>query len=141
MSQNSTGQDITQQETPQTPAAQPVPAAWPSEIRLLEDKSLLAITFDDGAAFRIPAELLRVESPSAEVQGHAPHEKVTVAAKRAVRITEVEMVGNYAIRLTFSDGHSTGIYPWALLYRYGRDQDALMAAYLDALKARGLSRG
>ncbi|MDQ0505446.1 gamma-butyrobetaine hydroxylase-like domain-containing protein [Xanthobacter agilis] len=132
--------EITQQETPQAPAA-PVPAAWPTEIRLAEDKSALNVAFDDGASFRIPAELLRVESPSAEVQGHAPHEKVTVAGKRAVRISAVESVGNYAIRLTFDDGHSTGIYPWALLYRYGRDQEGLFTAYLDALKARGLSRG
>lgn len=118
----------------------PVPEAWPTEIRLSEDKDALSIGFDDGARFRISAELLRVESPSAEVQGHAPHEKVTVPGKRAVRITAVEGVGNYAIRLTFDDGHSTGIYPWALLYRYGRDQDALLGAYLEALKARGLSR-
>ncbi|WP_454915453.1 gamma-butyrobetaine hydroxylase-like domain-containing protein [Xanthobacter sediminis] len=125
-----------------TPAgAAPVPAAWPTEIRLAEDKAALAVAFDDGARFRIPAELLRVESPSAEVQGHAPHEKVTVPGKRAVRITAVESVGNYAIRLTFDDGHSTGIYPWALLYRYGRDQDALLGAYAEALKAQGLSRG
>lgn len=133
-------EDITQQETPQAPAPHPVPEAWPTEIRLASDKGALEIAFDDGARFTIPAELLRVESPSAEVQGHAPHEKVTVAAKRHVRITGVEMTGNYAIRLTFDDGHSTGIYPWALLYRYGRDQDALLAAYFDALKARGLSR-
>ncbi|MFG1295422.1 gamma-butyrobetaine hydroxylase family protein [Xanthobacter variabilis] len=133
-------EQITQQETPLAAAQQPVPAAWPSEIRLAADKSALDIAFDDGARFSIPAELLRVESPSAEVQGHAPHEKITVAAKRAVRITGIEMTGNYAIRITFDDGHSTGIYPWALLYRYGRDQTALMAAYVDALKARGLSR-
>ncbi|MFH3479601.1 gamma-butyrobetaine hydroxylase family protein [Xanthobacter variabilis] len=133
-------EQITQQETPLAAAPQPVPAAWPSEIRLAADKSALDIAFDDGARFSIPAELLRVESPSAEVQGHAPHEKITVAAKRAVRITGIEMTGNYAIRITFDDGHSTGIYPWALLYRYGRDQTALMAAYVDALKARGLSR-
>ncbi|WP_234050964.1 MULTISPECIES: gamma-butyrobetaine hydroxylase-like domain-containing protein [unclassified Xanthobacter] len=133
-------EQITQQETPLAAAPQPVPAAWPSEIRLAADKSALDIAFDDGARFSIPAELLRVESPSAEVQGHAPYEKITVAAKRAVRITGIEMTGNYAIRITFDDGHSTGIYPWALLYRYGRDQTALMAAYVDALKARGLSR-
>lgn len=120
--------------------AAPVPDAWPTEIRLAEDKSALAIAFDDGACFRIPAELLRVESPSAEVQGHTPHEKVTVPGKRAVRITGVESVGNYAVRLTFDDGHATGIYPWALLYRYGRDQEALLGAYVAALKAQGLPR-
>ena len=133
--------NITQQETPQPPAPEPVPAAWPTEIRLAHDKDALDIAFDDGARFRIPAELLRVESPSAEVQGHAPHEKVTVAGKRAVCITGVEAVGNYALRLTFAAGHSTGIYPWALLYRYGRDQEALLTAYAEALAARGLSRG
>ncbi|MFG1477821.1 DUF971 domain-containing protein [Xanthobacter sp. V4C-4] len=126
--------------TDASPQHAPVPQAWPGEIRLSEDKRILAIAFDDGARFRIPAELLRVESPSAEVQGHAPHEKITVAGKRAVRITEVEMVGNYAIRLVFDDGHSTGIYPWALLYRYGRDQEALYRAYLDEMSKRGLSR-
>lgn len=127
-------------DEPAKDAPAPVPAAWPIEIRLGEDKRVLSLAFDDGARFDIPAELLRVESPSAEVQGHAPHEKVTVAGKRNVRITDVEMVGNYAIRLGFDDGHSTGIYPWALLYRYGRDQDALYRAYLDAMDTRGLAR-
>lgn len=115
-------------------------APWPTEIRLAEDKTALRLVFDDSAQFSIPAELLRVESPSAEVQGHNPSEKVTVAGKRAVRILGIEMVGNYAIRLTFDDGHSTGIYPWELLYRYGRDQDALLGAYVRELEKRGLSR-
>lgn len=114
---------------------------WPTEIRLSKDRRTLHIAFDDGTSHALTAELLRVESPSAEVQGHAPHEKVTVAGKRAVRITGVEAVGNYALRLTFDDGHSTGIYPWALLYRYGRDQEALLTAYAEVLAARGLSRG
>ncbi len=116
------------------------PAAWPTEIRLGEDKRTLRLAFDDGAAFTIPAELLRVESPSAEVQGHNPSEKITVPGKRAVRITAVEMVGNYAIRLTFDDGHATGIYPWDLLYRYGREQEAMLAAYVGALEKQGLMR-
>lgn len=114
--------------------------AWPTELRPVDDKHALSVAFDDGARFQIPAELLRVESPSAEVQGHAPHEKVTIPGKRGVRITEVEMVGNYAVRIGFDDGHSTGIYPWALLYYYGQKQDALMAHYIAELEKRHLTR-
>ena len=86
------------------------------------------------------AELLRVESPSAEVQGHGAGQKTTPSGKQAVTISRVEPVGNYAIRLVFSDGHDTGIYSWDLLYDYGQRQTQLMADYIDRLDAAGQSR-
>lgn len=113
---------------------------WPAEIKLSGDKRILTILFEDGARVEIPAELLRVESPSAEVQGHGPTEKTTPAGKAAVRMVAVDPVGNYAIRLTFDDGHSTGIYGWDLLHDLGTRQEELMAAYLDRLRAAGASR-
>lgn len=122
-----------------TPQATPV--RWPTEIRLSEDRGTLRVAFDDGQNFTLTAELLRVESPSAEVQGHARHEKKTLAGKRHVRISKVEPVGNYALRIVFSDGHDTGIYPWSTLYRYGVEQEQMMATYLKALEEKGLSRG
>lgn len=115
--------------------------AWPTELRVVEDKHALAVTFEDGAAFILPAEYLRVESPSAEVQGHAPEEKITVPGKRRVRIAAVEPVGNYAVRLQFDDGHGTGIYTWPLLHALGSEQEARFAAYLAELERQGLSRG
>ena len=114
---------------------------WPTELRVVEDRHALAVTFEDGAAFTLPAEYLRVESPSAEVQGHAPDEKITVPGKRRVRIAAVEPVGNYAVRLQFDDGHGTGIYTWPLLHELGREQEARFAAYLAELERQGLSRG
>lgn len=115
--------------------------AWPVEIRVRGDERRLEIDFDDGASFSLPAELLRVESPSAEVQGHVPSQKVTVAGKRAVGIVRLEQVGNYAVRIVFDDGHDTGIFSWPYLYRLGRDQAQIWQAYLDALAQKGLSRG
>lgn len=112
----------------------------PIEIRLIRPEKRLAISFDDGASVSLPAEYLRVESPSAEVQGHAPDQKVTVAGKRAVGITTIEPVGHYAIRLLFDDGHDTGIYSWDYLAQLGREQEKRWVAYLAALAARGLSR-
>ena len=114
--------------------------AWPLEIRVLRAEKALQIDFDDGTTFRYPAELLRVESPSAEVQGHSPRQKVTLGGKRHVGIKELEQVGNYAVRILFDDGHSTGIYSWPNLYRLGREQDQIWRAYLDALQAQGISR-
>lgn len=113
---------------------------WPVEIRVRRAERLLDLEFDDGARFTLPAELLRVESPSAEVQGHAPSQRTTPAGKRLVAIREVEPVGNYAVRIVFDDGHSTGIYAWPYLYRLGREQVSLMEAYLERLSAQGLSR-
>jgi DUF971 family protein len=113
---------------------------WPLEIRVRRAERALEIDFDDGTSFRYPAELLRVESPSAEVQGHAPSQKVTLAGKSGVGIQSLEQVGNYAVRILFDDGHGTGIYSWPYLHRLGRDQDAIWRGYLDSLAAQGLSR-
>jgi DUF971 family protein len=112
----------------------------PVEIRLKEGGKRLEVDFDDGSHFAFPAEYLRVESPSAEVQGHAPHQKQLVAGRRHVRIMRIEPVGHYAIRLLFDDLHETGIYSWEYLYALGREQGPKWQAYLDALHARGLSR-
>lgn len=113
---------------------------WPTEIRLKKAEKRLEIAFDDGRTFSYPAELLRVESPSAEVQGHGADEKTVVAGRRHVGIMEVEPVGNYAIRISFDDLHDTGIYSWTYLYGLGENQDRIWQAYLDALAAKGLSR-
>jgi DUF971 family protein len=112
---------------------------WPLEIRYRRAEKLLEVEFDDGRTFALPAELLRVESPSAEVMGHGEG-KTIVAGRRHVGITEIEPVGNYAIRLTFDDLHSTGIYSWSYLRHIGEHKDALWADYLDALDERGLRR-
>ena len=113
---------------------------WPTELRLAKDRRTLAVTFADGSAFTLPAEYLRVESPSAEVQGHNPDERKTVPGKREVMILEVLPVGNYAVRLVFDDMHSTGIYSWDYLHGLGRDYDARFARYLEELAAKKLSR-
>ena len=114
--------------------------APPREIRLSADKTTLQITFASGQAARLPAELLRVESPSAEVQGHGEGQKTTPAGKRNITITAIAPVGNYAVRITFDDGHDTGIYSWSLLQDYAARQDHLIADYLDRLDSLGLSR-
>ena len=111
----------------------------PNEIRLSSDRRLLTVAFADGS-FSLTAELLRVESPSAEVQGHDPSEKRIVSGKRGVTIAAIEPVGNYAIRLIFDDGHDTGIYSWDVLARLARERDRLWADYLAALEAHGLAR-
>lgn len=113
---------------------------WPTELRLRKAEKILEVAFDDGASFRIPAELLRVESPSAEVQGHSASQKTLVSGRRHVGILEVEPVGNYAVRLVFDDLHDTGIYTWSYLRHLGENQEKLMKAYLDALAGKGLSR-
>jgi DUF971 family protein len=110
------------------------------EIRLKREEKVLEVDFEDGTTFRLPAELLRVESPSAEVQGHGPSEKKTVAGRRHVGIMGVEPVGNYAIRIKFDDLHDSGIYSWDTLYDMGRRQDELWNAYLKALEEKSLSR-
>ena len=116
------------------------PARWPTEIRLAKDKRSLEVAFEGGERFTLPAELLRVASPSAEVQGHGPDERRTVAGKREVQILDVLPVGNYAVRLMFDDMHSTGIYSWSFLHDLGTRQDAIWAEYLSELAAKGLSR-
>jgi DUF971 family protein len=112
----------------------------PTEIRLDRAARTLHVAFDDGERFALPAELLRVESPSAEVQGHAPTQKQIVTGRRHVGIMTIEPVGNYAIRLIFDDLHDSGIYSWEYLYDLGRNQDRLWSAYLATLAERGLSR-
>ena len=114
--------------------------APPREIRLSADKTMLHMTFASGQAARLTAELLRVESPSAEVQGHGEGQKTTPAGKRNITITAIAPVGNYAVRITFDDGHDTGIYSWSLLEDYAARQDHLIADYLDRLDSLGLSR-
>jgi DUF971 family protein len=113
---------------------------WPTEIRLKRAERLLEIDFDDGARFSLPAEYLRVESPSAEVQGHGPGQKTLVSGRAQVAIKSAEPVGHYAIRILFDDGHETGIYSWSYLYQLGREQERRWADYLRALKAAGQSR-
>ena len=110
------------------------------EIRLNRADRILHVAFDDGTSVDLPAEYLRVESPSAEVQGHSPSQKVTVAGKRDVGITGIEPVGNYAVRLTFDDRHDTGIYTWDYFHELGAEQPRRWPAYLAALDAKGLSR-
>ena len=111
-----------------------------TEIRWSKAERVLVVAFDDGARFSFPAEYLRVESPSAEVQGHGPHQKQIVPGKRDVMITAIEPVGNYAVRLVFDDRHDTGIYSWEYFYELGQEQDRRWRSYVDALAAKGLSR-
>jgi len=112
----------------------------PTEIRYKKDEKVLEVDFDDGQSFRLPAEYLRVESPSAEVQGHSPLEKKIIAGRRHVGVMGIEPVGNYAVRLKFDDLHDTGIFSWDYLYELGAERETKWRAYLDALDARGLSR-
>lgn len=113
---------------------------WPTEIRVLDNGRNLRVVFDDGASFTLSAELLRVRSPSAEVQGHSPDGQKTVGGKRNVMIIAVAPVGNYAIRLDFDDMHRTGIYTWRYLRDLGETAEASFTAYLNELKAKGLDR-
>jgi DUF971 family protein len=113
---------------------------WPTEFRLDKDGRVLTVTFDDGQSFALPAELLRVLSPSAEVQGHSEDQRVTVAGKKAVGIVRLEPIGNYAVRIVFDDGHDTGLYVWDYLRELGEHKDARWQDYLQGLAAKGLSR-
>jgi DUF971 family protein len=115
-------------------------AAWPVEIRLVQDRRALNVTFDDGTTFSLPAELLRVTSPSAELQGHSEAQRKTVGGKRNVTILSVDAVGNYAVRIGFDDMHSTGIYSWAFLRDLGLNAERRFTDYLDDLAAKGLDR-
>ncbi len=114
--------------------------AWPIELRVSNVGQSLNITFDSGESFVLAAEFLRVESPSAEVKGHGPGQEQLVFGKRLVSITKIEPVGNYAARLIFSDGHSTGLFTWNYLAKLGREQKGIWQAYLNKLKADGQSR-
>ena len=122
------------------PEASSHTAIVPLEIRVRRATARLEVDFDDETTWSLPAEYLRVESPSAAVQGHTPDQKKVVAGKRDVGIAAVEPIGHYAIRIRFTDGHDTGIYSWDMLHRLGREQEARWAAYLRALADRGLSR-
>jgi DUF971 family protein len=105
---------------------------WPTEIRLDPAKTMLTVVFDTGEKFAFPAEYLRVESPSAEVQGHNPAQKQVVTGKQHVKIVAIEPVGNYAVRLTFDDGHDSGLYSWDWLHMLGRELQTNWNAYLQS---------
>jgi len=113
---------------------------WPTEIRLKSEEKLLEVDFDDGTSHRYPAEYLRVESPSAEVQGHSPSQKKTVPGRRHVGIMGLEPVGNYAVRIKFDDLHDSGIFSWQYLWELAQEQETRWAGYLAALERQGLSR-
>ncbi len=115
-------------------------APVPTALTVHQASRVLEIEFSDGARFRIPFELMRVYSPSAEVQGHGPGQEVLQTGKREVGIVAIEPVGNYAVQPTFSDGHSSGIFSWDLLYHLGAEQDALWARYEQRLAEAGLDR-
>ena len=119
--------------------AEPI-TLWPEEIRLSKSKDRLFVKFDNGYETTLSAELLRVESPSAEVQGHGIGQKTTPTGKSKVTIMALEPVGNYAIRIRFSDGHDTGLFSWDILYDYGQRQQQLLDDYLDRLAVAGGGR-
>ena len=114
--------------------------ARPTELRVSKDRRTLTVRFDDGRDFTLPAEALRVLSPSAEVQGHSPEQRVTVPGKRGVQIAGMDPVGNYAVRIDFDDGHNTGIFSWVYLDELGSDFDARWQGYLTELDEKGMSR-
>ncbi|CCJ06832.1 gamma-butyrobetaine hydroxylase-like domain-containing protein [Methylocystis sp. SC2] len=114
--------------------------SWPTELRLSEGGRMLNVSFDDGAQFALSAELLRTQSPSAEVQGHSAKERKTVGGKRNVAIIAVAPVGNYAVRLDFDDMHRTGIYTWRYLRELGETAAERFSSYLEELAAKGLDR-
>jgi len=112
----------------------------PTEIQLHKASRLLEISFADGARFRLPCEYLRVYSPSAEVRGHSPGEATLQFGKEGVKITDLQQVGNYAVKIFFDDGHNSGLYDWRYLYKLGRAWQPLWFDYLDRLKAAGKPR-
>ncbi|MFL6796205.1 MAG: gamma-butyrobetaine hydroxylase-like domain-containing protein [Xanthobacteraceae bacterium] len=113
---------------------------WPTELRLHKDRKTLTVLFDTGESFNLSAEYLRVKSPSAEVQGHSPDERKTIAGKSTVGILQIHPIGNYAVRLVFDDSHSTGIFTWDYLLTLGRNHAQNWRDYLDDLCSKGLSR-
>lgn len=128
-------------ESPVTHMAQTASTTpQPTEIKLHQKSRVLEIAFADGKVYSLPCEFLRVYSPSAEVRGHGPGQEVLQVGKRTVEITKIEPVGSYAIQLTFSDGHDTGIYSWDLLYDYGLRQDDMWRHYLKRMEEAGASR-
>jgi DUF971 family protein len=115
-------------------------SAWPTELKLHKSKTELTVAFEAGETFTLPAEYLRVESPSAEVQGHSASQKQIIGGKREVKIAGLEPVGNYAVRILFDDGHDTGLYSWSYLHELGREHDRKWATYLRSLKEKRLER-
>jgi DUF971 family protein len=115
-------------------------APHPTDLVLHRASHALEVAFDDGSRFRLPCEYLRVESPSAEVQGHGPGQKVLVAGKRNVNVKAIEPMGNYGVLLRFDDGHDTGIFSWPYLHQLGLEHEARWAAYLAALAQANLTR-
>lgn len=113
---------------------------WPTELRVSKERTSLRVEFDNGASYDLPAEMLRVLSPSAEVQGHGPGQKVTVPGKKNVAIRSVVATGNYAVRIAFDDGHDSGIFTWKYLLELGQSGDTLFAAYERDLLEKGLGR-
>lgn len=113
---------------------------WPTELRLHKDRKTVTVTFDHGGSFDLPAEYLRVKSPSAEVQGHSPDQRKTVPGKLNVAILEILPVGNYGVRLVFDDMHSTGIFGWDYLLDLGRNHAGYWQEYVDELAAKNLTR-
>ena len=113
---------------------------WPTELVVSRAERVLKVTFDDGKSFALPAEYLRTQSPSAEVQGHSEAQRQTVGGKQLVAITGAEPVGNYAVRLRFDDGHDTGLFSWSYLHELGRDHDKRWKKYLQELADKGLKR-
>ena len=118
----------------------PREALQPTGITLHQKSRVLEVSFADGNSFRLPCEFLRVYSPSAEVRGHGPGQEVLQTGKKNVNITHIEPTGSYAVQLSFSDGHDTGIYSWDLLYDYGMRQDEMWRGYLERLEKAGASR-
>ena len=117
-----------------------MPDRRPTELTVHQQSRVLEIAFDDGARFRIPFELMRVYSPSAEVRGHGPGQEVLQTGKRDVLITALEPVGHYAVKPTFSDGHDSGLFTWDYLYTLGADQQAMWQRYEERLAAAGVER-
>lgn len=113
---------------------------WPTELRVSKDRQRLLVTFNDGASFDLSAEMLRVLSPSAEVQGHSPAQRVTVPGKRNVAIISLTPTGNYAVRIGFDDFHDTGIYTWSYLRELGERGEAMFAEYERELAEKGMDR-
>ena len=113
---------------------------WPDELRLAADGAALNVRFDTGEQVALPAEYLRVESPSAEVKGHGPGQEQLVWGKRNVKISRLEPVGSYAVRIVFDDGHSTGLFTWPYLLKLGRERDTIWQGYLEKIAAAGFSR-
>ena len=113
---------------------------WPEELTVHKADKTLEVKFTDGTTYTYPAEYLRVESPSAEVQGHSADEKITLGGKRNVGIVDLQAVGNYAVQIVFDDFHDSGLFTWDYLYTLGRDHDTIWGAYLSELEKQGLSR-